>query len=78
MLARRGMTVRRRSGRAGPAGVARAGLCWRRLTPGAGKCKGVGVVGWRVDAAGSAIRQCEGRALRASPVELSLASDGWL
>jgi hypothetical protein len=41
-LARRGKTVRRRSGRAGPTGVARAGLCWRRLTPGVGKCKGVG------------------------------------
>lgn len=33
------------SGRAGPAGVARAGLCWRGLTPEAGKCKGVGAVG---------------------------------
>lgn len=44
MLARRGMTVRWRSGRAGPTGVARAGLCWRRLTPGGGKCKGVGAL----------------------------------
>lgn len=26
----------------GASGVARAGLCWRRLTPGVGKCKGVG------------------------------------